>query len=311
MTRGSVDAKMNGQLTWGAQGMRCSATVRDVVIKDGDVELAGFNQVDVAQLDLADSGLRVERITIEQPRLALSREESGALSCVGLRMIPAQDTKSETMPKQAKPASTKSEPALPVRVSHLDVKDARIQWSDRAVVPSVSQALAADLTLTDFAMGVEAPPATVAVTVKAPGMIQQATISGQVQMTPSKQGTDLKIEAAGIDAGPLLSYLPKGWEPALKRHPDGGQRARVNIADVDYRGNSGQEPLLRFDSAELAVDRFDPNAHLISIQQVSLQGLEATVERKASGRMSLLGLDLGASEPAAISNPSAAAWPEG
>ncbi len=319
MVSGSIGAKTNGQLTWGAQGIRCSATIRDVAIKDGDVELAGFNQIDVAQLDLADTGLRVERITIDQPRLALSREESGVLSCVGLHTVAGIETGSETPSKATKSEPKKPESALPVRVGRLEVKDARIRWSDHAVVPAVSQALATDLTLTDFAMGVEAPPATLAVTVRAPGMIQQATVSGQVQMTPSKQGTDLKVEAAGIDAGPLLSYLPKGWEPALKegqfrariiadlmRHPNGGQRARVNITDMDYRGNSEQEPLLRFDSAELAVDRFDPNAHLISIQQVSLQGLEATVERKASGRMSLMGLEMGASESPAAGNSSVA-----
>ena len=95
----------------------------------------------------------------------------------------------------------------------------------------------------------------------------------------------------------------------LTAHPEGGRRIRAGATDVDYRANSEPEPFLRFDSAELAVDRFDPNAHLISIEQVSLQGLEATVERKASGLMSLLGFDFGASEsaPASVSEEQPAA----
>ncbi len=310
MTQGDIDAKMNGQVAWGPEGVRCSATVRDVAIKDGDVELAGLNRVDVAQLEMTNVGLRVERITIEQPRLALSREESGVLACVGLRLLPAREPGPETLPVH--PASTTPESARSVRVGRLDVKDAQIQWSDRAVTPAVSQTMAADFTLTDLALGVEAPPATLAVTIRAPGVVQQATITGQVQATPSKQGADLQLEASGLHVGPLASYLPEGWTSTLAqgqlhatiaadlaRHPEGGQRARVQIADLDYRGDSGQEPLLRFDSAEFAVDRFDPNARLVSIQQVSLQGLEATVRRKASGAISLLGFDMQASAPKA------------
>lgn len=316
MTQGDIGARMNGQVAWGPEGVRCSATVSDVAIKDGDVELAGLNRLDVAQLELTNVGLRVERITIEQPRLALSREESGVLACVGLRLLPAREPGPETQPVQA--ASTTPESAPSVRVGRLDVKDAQIQWSDCAVAPAVSQTMAADLTLTDLALGVEAPPAALAVTIRAPGVVQQATITGQVQVTPSKQGADLQLEAAGLHAGLLASYLPEGWTSTLEqgqlhakiaadlaRHPEGGQRARVQIADVDYRGDSGQEPLLRFDSAELAVDRFDPNARLVSIQQMSLQGLEATVQRKASGAIGLLGLDMGASAPKAAEDAPA------
>ncbi len=315
MAKGGIDAKMNGQVAWGTQGVRCSATIRDVAVKDGDVELAGLNRADVAQLELTDAGLQVERITIEQPRLALSREESGVLACVGLRLLPAREPGPETPAPQVQPASTTPESTRLVLMGRLDVKDAQIQWSDRAVAPAVSQTMAADLTLTDLALGVEAPPAALAATIRAPGMVQQATITGHVQATPSKQGADLQLEAAGLNAGLLSSYLPEGWKPALEegqlhakiaadlaRHPEGGQRARVHIADVDYRSESRQEPLLRFDSAELAVDRFDPNARLISIQQVSLQGLEATIERKASGSISLLGLDMGPSAPKAADN---------
>jgi hypothetical protein len=69
---------------------------------------------------------------------------------------------------------------------------------------------------------------------QAPGHDSTGDYLGQVQMTPTKQGTDLKLEAAGIHAGPLLSYLPKGCKPALQdgkflqmitdltSHPDGG-----------------------------------------------------------------------------------------
>lgn len=315
MAKGGIDARMNGQVAWGAQGVRCSATVRDVAVKDGDVELAGLNRADVAQLELTDAGLRVERITIEQPRLTLSREESGALACAGLRLLPAREPGPEAPAQPIQAASTTPQSARPVRLGRLDVKDAQLQWSDRAVAPAVSQTMAADLTLTDLALGVEAPAAALAVTIRAPGVVQQATITGQVQATPSKQGADLQLEAAGLNAGPLSSYLLEGWKPALEQgqlrakiaadlahHPEGGQHARVHIADVDYRSESEQEPLLRFDSAELAVDRFDPNARLISIQQVSLQGLEATIERKASGAISLMGLDMEASAPKAAAN---------
>jgi len=315
MTEGSISAQTKGHVAWGDKGIQCSGTIRDAAIKDGTAELAALNQIEVERLNLGDAGFQVERVTIEQPRVTLAREESGVLACAGLRMLPGQETTSE--PTQAEP--TKWQPAMPVRVGRLEVKEARIQWSDRAVVPTVSQAMAIDLALSGFALGVEAPPATMTATVCAPGMVQQATVSGQVQVTPSKQGADLTLEAAGVNVRSLLSYLPPGAKPALEegrlhariageltRHPEGGRRARVSVTGLDYGENSGEEPFLRFDSAELAVERFDPNAQLISIQQVSLQGLEATVERKASGTMSLLGFDIWASEPVAGGHPSPA-----
>ncbi len=296
MAEGSVAARTKGRITWGSDGLLCSATIRDAAVNDGAAEMAGLDQIDIAQLQLATAGLAVERITLERPRLMLSRDESGVLACAGLRIVPGQKTKTETPPK----------PVSPMRVGRLEVKNAEIQWSDDAVTPAVSQTMGIDLVLSDLALGVESPPATISATVRAPGMVQQATVAGQLQTTPSKQGADLTLDASGVNAGPLLSYLPPAVRPTLEEgrlharitgeltaHPEGGRRIRVSAADVDYRGDSEPEPFLRFDSAELAVDRFDPNAHLISIEQISLQGLEATVERKASGLMSLLGFDFG------------------
>ncbi|NLZ05728.1 MAG: DUF748 domain-containing protein [Phycisphaerae bacterium] len=301
MTEGSVAARTKGRITWGIDGLHCSATIRDAAVRDGAAELAGLDQIDIAQLHLAATGFQVERIMLERPRLMLSRDESGVFACAGLRIVRGQKTETEASP----------EPVRPVRVGRLEMKGAQIQWSDHAVTPAVSQSVGIDLALSELALGVESPPTTISATVRAPGIVQKATVTGQLQTTPSKQGADLTLDAAGVNAGPLLSYLPPAVRPALEQgqlharvtgeltaHPEGGRRIRASATDVDYRGDSEPEPFLRFDSAELAVDRFDPNAHLISIEQVSLQGLEATVERKASGLMSLLGFDFGASESA-------------
>ncbi len=306
ITRGTIGAKLNGRVGWAHGGLQCAATLRDVAVKDGEEELAGLNRVDVAQLDLTDAGVRVEHIAIEQPRLRLSREESGAISFMGLRTIPRGGAA-----KAGEPQSKKPEPALPLRLSRLDVNDARVEWSDRAVTPAVAQSVAADLALANFTVGVESPPATLDVALRAPGLVERATIAGQVQAGLSQQTVAVKVEAGGIRAATLLSYLPPGWKAALEPgqfraqvtaeaapHPAGGECVRVTLTDVDYRGTSAPEPLLRFDAAELAVERFDPNARLVALREVSLKGLEATVERRASGAISVMGLDMSAAAPA-------------
>ena len=306
MTRGDLAAHAKGRIAWDSQGIHCSATLLDTSITDGDVELAGLDRVEVVQLRLDAAGLRADRIAIERPRLTVTRHESGALACVGVRSVAGGDSTRQTS----------SGPTMPVRIGGLEVKEARLQWFDNAVVPAVAQAVAVDLTLNDFALGVEAPPATMTVAVRAPGMVQQATVSGQVQTAPLRQAADLIVEAEGLDVRSLRAYLPPGVKPALEagrlrarivgeltHHPDGGRQGGVKVADVDYRETSRREALLRFDSAELAVDRFDPNAYVVSMKELSFQGVEAAVERTAAGTLSALGFEFGGSEAGAIDPP--------
>lgn len=308
MTRGSLAANAKGRVGWDSQGIRCSATVLDATLKDGDAEIAGLDRIDLAQLRLADTGLEAQRIAIERPRLTISREESGAPAFAGVRIIAGRGGQTETS----------SESALPVRIGQLEVREARLQWFDHAVAPAVAQTMSVDLTLNDFALGVDAPPATVVVAVRAPGVVQQVAVSGQIQTSPLRQAVDLMLEAEGVDTGPLLAYLPPGVKPALEagrfrariageltHHPDGGRQGGIKVTDVDYRRAPEGEPLLRFDSAELAVDRFDPNAYRVSLRHLSLQGVEAAVERTPAGTLSVLGFEFGASEPTVIDPPVA------
>ncbi len=100
MTEGSVAARTKGRITWGRDGVYCSATIRDAAVRDGAAELAGLDQVEIAQLHLAATGFQVERIMLERPRLMLSRDESGVFACAGLRIVRGRRPR-QTHPPQA------------------------------------------------------------------------------------------------------------------------------------------------------------------------------------------------------------------
>ena len=294
VTNGCLQAKLNANLAWAEEGINCSVTVHDVAVGDGDLQLAGLKRLEVDKLQVRDGSLVVDRIELDQPYLTVSREQTSVLNLAGISLLPRQESK----PK------TESQPTPSVRVSRFSINDGQLRWSDHAVEPAVLQMLIINATLTDFALGVDTPPSTVNITIEAPGIVKKADLSGKLHLNSSEQGVDLRLEATGIQTEHLAPYFSTGPRPALvdasfygqltgkfKQHQEGGYQASLSLSNFDYRDGAGQAPLLKLDSAKALLTRFDPNAHIVSIKELSIHGLEAVGERKTPNIVSMLGFE--------------------
>jgi hypothetical protein len=295
VTNGSLQAKLNTNLSWAQEGINCSIIVQDVALKDSDLQLAGLKRLEVEKLQARNGSLIVDKIELDQPYLTVSREQTGVLNLAGMNLLPRQESK----PK------TESQQTPSVRVSLFSINNGQLRWFDHAVEPAVSQILITNATLTDFASGIDAPPSTVEVTIEAPGIVKKADLSGELYINPLEQGVDLTLEATGIQTEHLIPYFSTGLRPALedasfygqltgkiKQHQDGGYQANLSLSDFDYRDITGQEPLLKLDSANALITQFDPNAHIVSIKELSIHGLEVVGERKTPDIVSMLGFEL-------------------
>jgi NADPH-dependent 7-cyano-7-deazaguanine reductase QueF-like protein len=47
--------------------------------------------------------------------------------------------------------------------------------------------------LTDFALGIDAPPSTVKITIEAPGIVKKEDLSGKLYLNSFEQGIDHKL----------------------------------------------------------------------------------------------------------------------
>jgi hypothetical protein len=259
------------------------------------MQLAGLKRLEVDKLQVRDGSLVIDRIELDQPYLTVSREQTGVLNLAGISLLPRQESK----PKK------ESQPAPSVRVSRFSINDGQLHWSDHVVEPTVSQMLITNATLTDFALGIDTPPSTVNITIEAPGIVKKADLSGELHINPSEQGVDLRLEATGIQTEHLAPYFSTGPRPALvnasfygqltgkfKQHQEGGYQASLSLSNLDYRDGSGQASLLKLDSAKALLTRFDPNAHIVSIKELSMHGLEVVGERKTPDILCMLGFEL-------------------
>ena len=302
VTDGSLQAKLKTDFSWTQEGVNCSVIVRDVALKDSDLQLAGLKRLEVDKLQTRNGSLVVNKIELDEPYLTVSREQTNVLNLAGINPLPRQKLK-------PKPKKESSSPQPNVRISQFSLNDGRLRWSDHAVKPTVSQTLIANAELIDFALGTNTTPSTVNIILEAPGIIEKADLSGELHLDSSEQGADLKLKVTGIQAEKLAPYFSTGPKLALedgsfsgqftgkiKQHREGGYQASLSLSNFDYRDAAGQTHLLELDSSRALLTRFDPNANIIAIEELSLHGLELIGERKKTEILSMLGFELQSKE---------------
>ncbi|MBL7188814.1 MAG: DUF748 domain-containing protein [Phycisphaerae bacterium] len=294
IANGALQARLEADLAWTEGNVNCSLAFRDVALGDGEKMLASLKHLDVDKLQLGTGDVAVERIELDQPYLTISREQTGLLNLAGIRLRPKEESRPSAEPQPTKRTD----------VSHISIRDAHLHWHDDAVKPAVSQNLIASATLKGLALGFDAPPAAADITLEVPGVLTAAGLSGKLYLRPSEWGADLDLEATGIDMEALSPYFAAGHRPVLKnanfsggltarlaKHREGGHQASLSLSNIDYRNDSGETPLLSLDSANAVLSRFDPDAQIMSFEELSIHGLKAVGERKTPDRLSLLGFE--------------------
>ena len=309
---------LQGDLVLGDQEIGLSTLIRDVTLHDAEVELAGIERIHVDALMMKPGDIQGNAITISNPRATISRDQQGTLHVAGIEFVATESTSTKQ----------KIQETTQFTLDHLQIDQGQLIWEDSAVQPMVKTTATLDATLDNLTWEKGTTPGNLEATVQIPDIVNQCVISGTLFASPQQPEAQLTVEASGIQGDLLSVYLPQNTEMVLKDgqfrtelnaklypHPEGGNQARVSITNLDYRESSQGEPLLKFDSALISCTRLDPAIPIIAVEEISLAGLRADIQKSPSNELQLLGLRFSSSEtpspnPESSTIPVAATIPE-
>ncbi len=312
-------------------------SLTDMQLKDASGELVGLDRLTVNGVDLGKSATEANSITLDKPRVHVTREKDGTFSVAGLRTLPAPvvppgivSTTVAASPAAinlslaTKPASgpTSVQATAVAVLKVLKVTDAELKWTDNIPTTPVELAASVNIDVNDFVYGRPAAPATINLVAKAKGCLERLTISGRLSPSKSSPEAQLEVAANGVQAGALAAYIPPTLKSTLKDgrfkatldagvspNAKGGQQGRLIVTNLDYRDGQSGPALLHIDAANIRVNRYDPVGKIISLDEISLSGFETDIRKSPQG-MSLLGLQTGvATNPAPIAAPPHAELP--
>lgn len=309
-------------------------SLTDMQLKDDGGELIGVDRLTVNGVDLANRATVANTINIDKPRVHVSREKNGTFSIAGFRTLlppppappgsspvpvasltppavspnpnPAPASAQATIPAAA-PASMPSSTVTLLKL--LKVTDAELKWTDNVPVSPVQLAASVNVDVSDFVYGRPADHAKINLVAKIEGCLDRLAISGRVSPSIIAPGAQLEISADGLRAGALAAYIPPTLKSTLKDgrfkatldaglspNPRGGRQGRLILTNLDYRDGPNGPALMHIDAANVRVNRYDPVGKIISIDEISLDGLDTTLQKNPQG-MNLLGLQTGVAAP--------------
>jgi hypothetical protein len=315
---GSVNVHGKAKLDQAGAQPRFSLALSDLKFNDADQSLISVAEIQVDGVSAEPGKLTLDSIAVKSPHARVVRRFDGGVETAGLHFIAKPPTQ-ETTPA-ADPPAAPSSPAPPAAfaaaVNSLTISDVGIDWIDQAVQPNVQTTIHAQTQLSDFEFSEHPHPAAFHAIASVDGSLDALTVGGTLAVSPTGQNVRLKVDGKGLRAGPMAAYLPRGIRSTLQdgslhlavngdvfQNPLGGQAIEVGVKDFSY-ADSGDAPLLQFDSFHLKAPRLDPEAKVVSIDDVTLNGLETSV-RKTTAGTDLLGVEL-VSAPQSPASPSAA-----
>jgi len=302
ISQGDLKAEVHVDLTLRPDGLGVSAAVQDLQIRDAGQTIAGLDRLQVRDLVLGPV-LDVNEVRIHGPQVLLGRDPNGALLVCGMRVAPVSGAR--TRKPAAQSGST-------VHLNRVAVQAGKVRWIDQALAVPLDVAATVDVTVDDLTLGAGGRPARVKAQVRANPIAEQVEVSGQLFTDPQRLGADVSVDAAGLCATALGGYLPPGVAPGLDRgslHLEvlglmepgpQGRRTTLQVQHLDLRETDSPDPILHVDLLRTLVARPDPNA--IVVEECSVQGVEATVQRTDANEVALAGLRLGPREAHAPSS---------
>jgi hypothetical protein len=304
-TNGDLRASVDTNIDWSENIPNCSVNVHDVALWNQDVNMVALKSMVIDKLRVQDGNLVIDKVELNNPYIAIVREQSGNMNLAGIRILNKQPDNAKSAQNPKPQQATKPSSQAAVKVSDIRIDKAQLLWSDNVVTPAISKLLKTDVNITGFSIGQDANPSKVDINVEIPDVIKKASIFGAVQLQAAQQATDLKFDISGLKTEKLNSYFSGNMKPHLEdatlkgeikadvgRHQAGGYKINFEMDNLDYRDNTKQDALLKFDSAKLILDRLDPNANIIAVKELSIEGFETTGEKTNPDIFSILGLNL-------------------
>jgi hypothetical protein len=317
LTDGSVAVHGQAKLDQTGDQPRLSLALDNLKYNDSGQSLASVAGIHVDGLSAGPGGITLDSIKVESPHARVVRRVDGGVETAGLRFI--------AKPPATAAAQVDDPPAdrLSAAVKSLTVSDVGIDWIDRAVQPNVQTTIHAQAGLSDFEFNDHPHRGAFHAVASVDRCLDALAVGGTLAISPTGQNVQLTFDAKGLRAGPMAAYLPAKVRSTLQngslhlavtgdvsQNRLGGRAIELGVNDFGYR-DSGDVPLLQFDSFHLKAPRLDPEAKVVSLDDVTLDGLETNVRKSATG-MDLLGLELAAeprSAPAAVTTEQSPASP--
>jgi hypothetical protein len=162
------------------------------------------------------------------------------------------------------------------------LRDARIHWRDEALEAPLETTLSASATLDPVTLGAGAPEASFELTLALSEVFDRLQVQAALQLDPEDTRAELDLSLDGLRAGPLAAYLPANTRLDLDAgrmagrvdlssavSEAGGRGARLELSAFDFRDAQADEPLLALERLTLDVARFDLDAGVIDIAELS------------------------------------------
>lgn len=310
---GSLQIHGNARLDQTGDRPRLSLKLGDLKYNDADQPLVSVAEVQINGASAEPGKVTLDSILVKSPHARVVRGFDGGIEAAGLHFI-AKPPEPAAAPSDDPPAGPSPPSEFAAAVKSLSVSDVGIDWIDRAVQPNVQTTIRARTDLSDFEISDNSHPASFHAVASVDGSLDALTVGGTLAISPKGQSVRLTCDGQGIRAGLLAVYLPRGILSTLQdgslhlavsadvsQNPLGGQAVDVGVKDFDYH-DSEISPLLQFDSFHLKASRLDPGAKIISLDDVTLDGLETNIRKSKTGT-DLLGMEL-VSAPALPPSPS-------
>ena len=311
--RAQFGAQFGADIDVSNDGVAASLRCENLALLDDDgLEQIAVDNVAIEAARPGPAGLTVGRVLIDRPRLRLRRSETGEFSAAGVRALlqevnAASDAATETATATTASSDTEASPppasAAPFEfaLEQLQIRGAELHWQDDFVSPPVSVALLAEASLDGFSLSPEGDAARLSAALRVPEILERATASGTVSVTPTEQRLQLDLSAQGLAAGSLAAYLPEGIECSLTdgraaariearvaQLEAGGLAARLDVREVEYRDGEAA-PYLKIASVRVDVPRFDPTSD-VEVRELSVAGVEARCARADDGSIEAAGI---------------------
>ncbi len=233
LSNGSLALKLGVELMRDKSDLAASVTVGDLTLKESANELAGLQGLTCERVRVENGALAIRSITIDSPRVSVTRLKDGSLRSAGILILP---TKSKTTPAPGPVLPIPYSP-VPLAIDTIRVTGASATWADQSTREPVSLHLKADATLSKVRLSLPGDPANFEASGSIDGVAEHFAAKGQIDVDPAKVLVNAHVEASGLTGSAIDPYLPPGTNTSL-----GGASfvvdAAASILPVDETGQS-------------------------------------------------------------------------
>lgn len=298
LKKGSFTAHTESFVELTPGGLVAELLLKDLRLEDDGRLLMGISGMQVEGFRMESPLLEVRSARLNHPYLALEREADGSMVIVGMRMSSAARA------AKASPDASPKISALPlVAAQQFAVENAEVAWTDRMFTPALQLGARADVTIAELKLGIKAEAPKLTLNASVPGNIDDINFEGLLVTSPGEFGLDGSLVLSGIKGGSAQAYLPPTLAVGMNNgqanlrllaraanNPAGGISAAVELRNLDLREKAAATPLLAMQSLKASASRIDPPGMVVALDELSVQGLLAAIERTAKGDVLVAGM---------------------